>query len=91
MVYFLRQIYGGGTLCDLNGKSRTTVVDYFCAQEEIIVSLRETAICSYHVVVHTPRLCTDIAFVRHQSSLSPKIRCFLDSAYESLGSVDGID
>lgn len=32
--YYLKEEWGDGTVCDLNGDRRTTIVEYYCAQEE---------------------------------------------------------
>jgi len=48
-----------GTLCDLNGQSRTTRVHYVCypSGKNEIYSLKESSTCEYEVVVLTSVLC----------------------------------
>jgi len=48
-----------GTLCDLNGQTRTTRVHYVCypSGKNEIYSLKESSTCEYEVVVLTSVLC----------------------------------
>ncbi|KAG8223588.1 hypothetical protein J437_LFUL004108 [Ladona fulva] len=48
-----------GTICDLNGKPRTTRVLYVCHLhgKHEIYSLKESSTCEYEVVVLSPLLC----------------------------------
>ena len=48
-----------GTLCDLNGQTRTTRVHYVCypTGKNEIYSLKESSTCEYEVVVLTSVLC----------------------------------
>jgi hypothetical protein len=39
--------------------------------------MRELTTCHYKLVVSTPRLCSEFAFVRQKSSMALKIRCSL--------------
>lgn len=48
-----------GTLCDLNGKPRSTRIYYVCypAGKHEIFLLEESSTCEYEIVVLTPFLC----------------------------------
>lgn len=48
-----------GTLCDLNGKPRSTRIYYVCypAGKHEIFSFEESSTCEYEIVVLTPYLC----------------------------------
>lgn len=79
---YLKQEWGSGTLCDLNGIARSTKVEYHCAAEEKvyyilikIVSVREISTCRYKLVINTPRLCSELAFVKQKVFVSSKIVC----------------
>ncbi|KAI8907924.1 hypothetical protein EDD86DRAFT_254977 [Gorgonomyces haynaldii] len=54
-VSYLKQIWGGGTLCDLTEQPR-----YHCkpGNEEYMIPPREISTCRYLVQVYTPVLCT---------------------------------
>jgi hypothetical protein len=69
----LIQIWEGGSTCDLNGMSRNTKVEYICSPEERIASIREVSTCSYSLILHTPRLCSEFSGAR--TAEVPKIRC----------------
>jgi hypothetical protein len=60
-VNYLLQKWEGGSKCEINGQSRTCRVEYYCSNEEKIASVREVSTCNYLVVVHTPRLCSELA------------------------------
>ena len=34
---YLREMWGDGTVCDINGEKRLTAVEYFCSQEEKVL------------------------------------------------------
>eukprot|EP00842_Homolaphlyctis_polyrhiza_P006435 jgi/Hompol1/6793/HPOL_005092-RA len=76
---YLEEIWRGGTDCDVTGLPRETTVQYFCSAtlDSHIASLRETSSCKYLVVVMTPLLCKDPAFVRHAVDSAPAIECRL--------------
>ncbi|TPX35323.1 hypothetical protein SmJEL517_g02283 [Synchytrium microbalum] len=73
---YLRQHYGDGTMCDLTNQPRSVEVQFHCAQPtDQIALIKETATCQYLLVVHTPRLCRDAAFLAPQSARPVKIEC----------------
>jgi protein OS-9 len=63
---YLVQKLEGGTICDLTGRARTIEVQYHCVpgmQNDRIGWIKEVTICAYVMVVNTPRLCDDVAFL----------------------------
>ncbi|KAH9816681.1 hypothetical protein DFH28DRAFT_1055631 [Melampsora americana] len=62
---YLVQRWEGGTICDMTGKARAVEVQYHCSTvgTDHIALLRETALCEYLLVIHTPRLCSEPLFV----------------------------
>jgi hypothetical protein len=56
---------GGGTWCELTKKNRRIEVQFQCNPNagDRIAGIRETSTCSYLMVIHTPKLCHDLAFV----------------------------
>ncbi|KAI8912139.1 hypothetical protein BC831DRAFT_491356 [Entophlyctis helioformis] len=77
-VWILKEVWGGGAICDLTNAPRETTVEYHCAvgNEEYVSSLREVASCKYSVTVHTPRLCRDRLFVRKELVTTSPIQCY---------------
>jgi hypothetical protein len=62
---FLVQKMGGGTWCDLIHKNRRIEIQFQCDPSggDRIAWVKETSTCSYLMVVHTPKLCNDLAFL----------------------------
>lgn len=62
---YLVQRWDGGTICDMTGKPRSVEVQYHCSTiaTDHIALLRETSICEYLVVIHTPSLCSEPLFL----------------------------
>jgi len=56
---------GGGTWCELIKKNRRIEVQFQCDPNggDRIEWIKETTTCSYLMVIHTPKLCHDLAFV----------------------------
>ncbi|VDN51111.1 unnamed protein product [Dracunculus medinensis] len=56
--------YRQGTVCDLTGKPRETVVIYVCKEnaKDQIYSIAEISSCSYEIIVLTKRLCLHPSF-----------------------------
>jgi len=67
----------GGTPCDLTGKNRKIEVQFHCNPQvtDRIGWIKETATCSYLMVIYTPRLCSDIAFLPPKESRAHAIIC----------------
>ncbi|KAE8750013.1 hypothetical protein FOCC_FOCC003137 [Frankliniella occidentalis] len=65
-----------GTLCDLNGKTRTTHVLYVCYQtgKHEVYSFKETSICEYEAIVLSQLLC-DHPKYKPQSTSENVINC----------------
>ncbi|KAK4999156.1 Protein OS-9 [Elasticomyces elasticus] len=74
---YLVQRLGGGTECDLTGRERRIEVQFHCHQStsERIHLIKEVATCAYLMVVHTPRLCNDVAFLPPQKDIPNIIPC----------------
>lgn len=53
-----------GTVCDINGKPRRTVVMYICDKngKNQVESLTEVSSCEYELIVLTPLLCSHPSF-----------------------------
>ncbi|KAF2231552.1 hypothetical protein EV356DRAFT_535386 [Viridothelium virens] len=76
-VKYLVQKLSGGSTCDLTGKDRKIEVQFHCNPNSAdkIGLIKEIAICSYLMVVHTPRLCNDVAFLPPQDTKANTIAC----------------
>ena len=74
---YLVQKLDGGTACDLTGKARKIEVQYHCHPQssDRVGWIKETATCTYLMVIYTPRLCNDIAFLPPRESKSHPIIC----------------
>ncbi|CAK1354417.1 Protein OS-9 [Cercospora beticola] len=74
---YLVQKLGGGTICDLTGKERKIEIQYFCnpASTDRIALIKETSTCAYLMVIQTPRLCNDVAFLPPQKDQPNPISC----------------
>uniref|UniRef100_A0A0R3RJI1 Endoplasmic reticulum lectin 1 n=1 Tax=Elaeophora elaphi TaxID=1147741 RepID=A0A0R3RJI1_9BILA len=69
--------YRQGTVCDLTGKPRNTIVIYACDPDarDQIYSFAETASCTYEMVVFTKQLCSHPSF-RPLSTIDHEIVCY---------------
>jgi hypothetical protein len=56
---------GGGTWCELIKKNRRIEVQFQCDPQggDKVAWVKETSTCSYLMVIHTAKLCNDLAFV----------------------------
>jgi len=74
---FLVQKLGGGTLCDLTGKERKIEVQFHCNSQgtDRIGWIKEVSICCYLMVVYTPRLCNDVAFLPPRENRANGVEC----------------
>ncbi|GAA5892864.1 hypothetical protein JCM8208_004108 [Rhodotorula glutinis] len=71
---YLSQVWDSGTICDKTGLPREVEVQYHCNTQTIdrIAHIRETSICRYVMLVHTPRLCGDPLFLEgHDKNQEP--------------------
>lgn len=74
---YLVQRLDGGTACDLTGKARKVEIEFHCNPQltDRIGWIKETATCSYLMIIYTPRLCGDVAFLPPKESQSHSITC----------------
>ncbi|KAJ9669261.1 Protein OS-9 [Coniosporium apollinis] len=74
---YMAQKLGGGTRCDLTGERRKIEVQFHChaASNDRIAMIKEVATCSYLMVIYTPRLCNDVAFLPPQENRANAINC----------------
>ena len=74
---YLVQRLGGGTPCDLTGKERKVEVQFHCHLQSTdrIGWIKETATCAYLMIIHTPRLCNDVAFLPPRQVKANPILC----------------
>lgn len=74
---YLVQRLGGGTKCDLTGKDRKIEVQFHCHPQSTdrIGWIKELATCTYLMVIYTPRLCHDVAFLPPQENDVHGIEC----------------
>ncbi|UNI16043.1 Protein OS-9 [Purpureocillium takamizusanense] len=77
---YLVQKLEKGTVCDLTGRERTIEVQYHCVpgmKSDRIGWIKEVTICAYVMVVNTPRLCQDVAFLPPEETKANPISCQL--------------
>ena len=74
---YLVQHLADGTTCDLTNRGRKVEVQFHCSQQppDRIAWIKEIATCSYLMVVHTTRLCNDIAFLPPKEAKAHVITC----------------
>ena len=74
---YLVQHLGSGTACDLTGKPRKVEVQFHCHLQSTdrIGWIKETATCAYMMVIYTPRLCNDVAFLPPKATHVHRITC----------------
>lgn len=74
---YLVQRLGGGTICDLTGKDRRVEVQFHCHPHSTdrIGWIKEVATCTYLMVIYTPRLCNDVAFLPARQNKAHTIAC----------------
>ena len=76
-VRYLVQRLSGGTTCDLTGKERKIEVQFHCHPQSTdrIGWIKEVSTCSYLMVIYTPRLCHDVAFLPPRETKAHQIVC----------------
>ncbi|RAL09240.1 PRKCSH domain-containing protein [Aspergillus homomorphus CBS 101889] len=74
---YLVQRLDGGTRCDLTGRRRNIEVQFHCHPQSTdrIGWIKETSTCSYLMIIYTPRLCNDVAFLPPQQDEIHGIEC----------------
>ena len=76
-VRYLSQTLSGGTTCDLTGRDRRVEVQFHCHPQsgDRIGWIKEVSTCSYLMVIYTPRLCNEVAFLPSKGEKSHQISC----------------
>lgn len=74
---YLVQHLEGGTICDLTGRPRSIEVQFHCHPQsgDRIGRIKEKRTCSYLMVIYTPRLCDDVAFLPPRQDKVHGISC----------------
>lgn len=74
---YLVQHLRGGTKCDLTGRERKVEVQFHCHPQSTdhIGWIKELTTCSYLMVIYTPRLCDDVAFLPPRQDEIHTIEC----------------
>lgn len=74
---YLVQQLGRGTKCSLTNKDRRVEVQFHCDPNttDHIGYIKEITTCQYLMVIHTPRLCHDEAFLPPQRDDVHEIQC----------------
>ncbi|KAL8911534.1 MAG: hypothetical protein Q9171_003298 [Xanthocarpia ochracea] len=74
---YLVQTLSGGTTCDLTGRPRKIEVQFHCHPQSAdrIGWIKEVSTCSYLMVIFTPRLCNDVAFLPPRENKAAPITC----------------
>ncbi|KAL2869984.1 PRKCSH domain-containing protein [Aspergillus lucknowensis] len=74
---YLVQHLDGGDQCDLTGKNRKIEVQFHCNPQSTdrIGWIKELTTCSYLMLIYTPRLCNDVAFLPPQREEVHTIEC----------------
>lgn len=74
---YLVQKMEGGTTCDLTGKPRRVEIQFHCNPQvtDRIGYIKEVTTCSYLMVIYTPRLCNDVAFMPPKDNKAHPINC----------------
>ncbi|KAL4752629.1 hypothetical protein BDW72DRAFT_170656 [Aspergillus terricola var. indicus] len=74
---YLVQRLESGDQCDLTGKNRKIEVQFHCNPQSTdrIAWIKELYTCSYLMLIYTPRLCNDVAFLPPQQEEVHTIEC----------------
>ncbi|KAI4213013.1 MAG: hypothetical protein LQ351_004357 [Letrouitia transgressa] len=74
---YLVQTLSGGTTCDLTGRDRKIEIQFHCHPQSAdrIGWIKEVTTCSYLMVIYTPRLCNDVAFLPPRENKANPITC----------------
>ncbi|GBC14356.2 phytochelatin synthase-domain-containing protein [Rhizophagus irregularis DAOM 181602=DAOM 197198] len=74
---YLVQRWSDGTKCDLTGKPRRVEIQFHCSQQQndMIAVVTEKFTCHYLVVINTPKLCNDPAFLSKTLNKINHIEC----------------
>ena len=76
-VRYLSQTLSGGTTCDLTGRDRRVEVQFHCHPQsgDRIGWIKEVSTCAYLMVIYTPRLCNEVAFLPNKGEKAHQISC----------------
>ncbi|KAG9232693.1 glucosidase II beta subunit-like protein-domain-containing protein [Amylocarpus encephaloides] len=93
---YLVQKMEGGTICDLTGKPRRVDVQFHCNPQvtDRIGYIKEVTTCSYLMVIYTPRLCSDVAFLPPKDNKVNSVICRAvvpTEEYETLTAVKSLE
>jgi len=74
---YLSQKLSGGTTCDLTGSPRRVEIQFHCHPQSAdrIGWIKEISTCAYLMVIYTPRLCNDVAFLPPREEKAEQISC----------------
>ncbi|RIA89754.1 glucosidase II beta subunit-like protein [Glomus cerebriforme] len=74
---YLVQRWSDGTKCDLTGRPRRVEIQFHCSQHpnDMITVVTEKYTCHYLVVINTPKLCSDPAFLSKTLNKVDHIEC----------------
>ncbi len=74
---YLSQKLSGGTTCDLTGSPRRVEIQFHCHPQSVdrIGLIKEVSTCSYLMIIYTPRLCDDVAFLPPREERAAGITC----------------
>ena len=74
---YLSQKLSGGTTCDLTGSPRRVEIQFHCHPQSAdrIGLIKEVSTCSYLMIIYTPRLCDDVAFLPPREERAAGITC----------------
>ncbi|KAI9798900.1 MAG: Protein OS-9 [Piccolia ochrophora] len=74
---YLVQKLSDGTICDLTGRERRIEIQFHCHPQSTdrIGWIKELTTCAYQMVVYTPRLCEDVAFLPPRENSAHPIAC----------------
>ena len=76
MRYMVQKL-GGGSTCDITGRPRKIEVQFHCHPQSAdrIGWIKEVSTCAYLMVIYTPRLCNDVAFLPPKEHKAHQIIC----------------
>lgn len=75
---YLVQRWSDGTTCDKTGQPRETEIQIHCSMttNDMIYTIKELALCSYVLIIHSPHLCSLPGFKANHIDVEPApIRC----------------
>ncbi|POS83793.1 hypothetical protein EPUL_004866 [Erysiphe pulchra] len=90
---YLVQKMESGTICDLTNKPRRIEIQFHCnpSMNDRIGYIKEVTTCSYLMVVYTPRLCSEVAFLPPKENKTHSITCRMVVSDDELLNQDEIN